>query len=414
MTNAAEVSGVSTQGRLTGLAIASVTASLWSTIIGLALPGIVVVVAWMFTPHDAAAGGTALGGAMRFAALIWVAGHGVPLVSEGMSISLLPWLLMLWPAFVVARAARRVADVLDVDTLRDALAVAVAVGLTHAGWTVAVAAAAGTPGLTVRPGQALLHAAVLACTSAAAALLSRVDLRGDLADRLPSPVRLGLRLGVLSALAVMGAATIAVVASIIVRWGDVAAVSSALASDLPAHIGLAVLSVLFLGTAIGWVSAWLVGSPVMLAGEPVGPWVGGMGTPGELDPMPALPALPTLALLPERMPAWVGFLPVIWLAVLVTAAVALLRRTPTWTWAHRSGAGAVVVVTAATILTALAALSSGAWGNAALVQVGPEALIVARDAALTGSLVLIVILGTPPMVRSVVASLRARRRAGEV
>lgn len=414
MTNAAEVSDAPAEGRLAGLAIASVTASLWSTIIGLALPGVVVVVAWMVTPHDAAAGGTALGGAVRFAALIWVAGHGVPLVNDGMSISLLPWLLMLWPAYVVARAARRVAEVLDADTLRDALAVAGAVGLTHAGWTVAVAAVASSPGLTVRPGQALLHAAALAIVSAAGALLLRVDLRADLADRLPAPMRLGLRLGVLSATAVVGMAGLLILVALVVRWQDMAAVTSAVASDTPAQIGLTLVSALFLGTGLGWVAAWLVGSPVWLAGQALGPLVTGVGTALVLDPMPALPALPTLALVPERLPAWAGYAPGIWIAVLAAAAVSLMLRTPAWTWAHRAGAAAVMVVTVTAILTVLAALSSGAWGEAALAQMGPDALIVGRDVALASALVLTVTLGTPPLVRSVVAAIRERRAAVDV
>ena len=414
MTNAAEVSDAPAEGRLAGLAIASVTASLWSTIVGLALPGVVVVVAWMVTPHDAAAGGTALGGALRFAALIWVAGHGVPLVNDGMSISLLPWLLMLWPAYVVVRAARRVAGVLDADTLRDALAVAGAVGLTHAGWTVAVAAVASSPGLTVRPGQALLHAAALAIVSAAGALLLRVDLRADLEDRLPAPMRLGLRLGALSASAVVGMAGLLILVAIVVRWQDMAAVTSAVAADTPAQIGLALVSALFLGTAVGWVSAWLVGSPVWVVGQPLGPLVDGVGTPLVLDPIPALPALPTLALLPERLPGWAGFAPGVWMAVLVAAAVTLRARTASWTWAHRTGAAAVMVVTMTMTLVLVAALSSGAWGDAALAQVGPDALIVGRDVALASALVLTLILGTPPLMRWVVAAIRARRTAVDV
>lgn len=368
----------------------------------------------MLTPHDAAAGGTALGAALRFAAVLWVGSHQVPLVSDGLTISLLPWLLALWPVAIVVRATRRVAAVVGLTGLRDALAIATLVGVTHAGWTVAIAALAGTPALTVRPGQAVLHAFAVAAVSAAGALLIRTDLGRQLRDRLPTPVLLGVRLGLIASAVVTAMATLLVLAAVIVRWNDLTTVITSLGGDLPARAALTLVTTLFLGTAVGWVTAGLVGSTVTVAGTPWGPFVAGLGHPVLLDPAPALPALPTFALLPERLPAWAGYAPLTWWLTLALVTAVLLHRSRSWSAAHRVGAASVLVVTVTLAMALLAALSSGAWGQAALAHLGPDVLDVMRVVGAAASATAVVVLGTPPLVQWTLASLRQRRHSPEV
>lgn len=189
-------------------------------------------------------------------------------------------------------------------------------------------------------------------------------------------VRSAIRIGVGSAMGVVGVAALLVTVRIVMEHPTVIGLSQALAAGVDGGIAIALAELALLPNLIVWAAAWIMGPGFALgAGTTVSPSVTLIG------PVPGLPLLGVL-------PAEGAPLGVLWLALPVLlgfgGAVLVARSAtdrdgePWWvTLAVGLAAGAVAGV----VLGTLAAFSAGAFGPGRLAEVGPDALLVAASAA---------------------------------
>lgn len=339
-------------------------AGVWAALIGAAIAVLPMVVTWMASPDT----GLTWTEALRLGGLLWVVAHGVPLAISGMTVSLLPWGLVIVPLVLLGYAggwAARRAHVTDAASRAR---------LVLAG-TVVYAAAVGTAStLTAEPASrtawpvAVIHAAVIAGLALAWGALRAAGIRP--LDRLAPPVAIAARAGAVSAAALLGFGALAATASLLAHFDLALTMAQSLEAGLGGGIALAVLGVAYVPVMVMWGTAYVMGAGVVIAPSvTVTPFIGAT-TPTELPPFPLLAALPQ------------GASPLSWLLPLSGVLAGVLgglmiarraRREPRLIRLAMAGGAAVV---SGALLAVAAALSSGALGEERLAVLGPVPVTV--------------------------------------
>lgn len=199
-------------------------------------------------------------------------------------------------------------------------------------------------------------------------------------DRLPpvavDGVRTAVRVGMGAAFGVVAVAALLVTVRIGLDHATIVGLYQALGAGVDGDATLTMVQLALLPNVVMWAAAWLLGPGFALgSGTTVSPSVTLIGpVPG----LPLLGALPpegaSLGVLWLALPVLLGFAG----AVAVAASVPVHEDAPWWT-TLATGVGAGVV--AGALLGVFAAWSGGAAGPGRLVEVGPDALLVAAVAA---------------------------------
>ncbi|MEZ5117266.1 MAG: DUF6350 family protein [Candidatus Nanopelagicales bacterium] len=356
--------------------VAGAAAALWSAVLGLSLLGLVVVLAWVAAPHDE----TPWSATLRAAGSAWLAAHHVPLILDGIPLTLTPWGLLLVPVLLLALTTRWA---VRTGRVRDGGAVALLVAGAAGAYGIAgagVSLLVGGAELTVLTTEAAVLTAAVAALVVSVTALRRSGVGGRLLARLPATVRLSLSAGAAAAAVVVGAAALVVAVLLMLSGERRAALTDALQPGTTGGPLLLLLSLAYLPVLVAWTAAFLVGPGVALgAGAVVSPFE---VAPGDL------PAFPLLAVVPESR-HW-AYVAVLLVPVLAGAVAALVlargrdRDAPPDT-AVLVGSVTGVAATAGLAVAVLAWLSSGGLGSARLSGLGPDPLATgAATAGLVG------------------------------
>lgn len=333
------------------------------------------VVGWFLT--DAGGHGSPAGG-LRVGAHIWLLGHGSGVTLAGAVITAVPLGLTVLCGWVTWRVAHRVGDSIaghgpDAEAIADgerdwtvpSAAALFAVGyLVVAILTVSLASTAASAPSTTR---VVLGSLLLLLVTAVPALAIGSGRAAIWLPMVPPTVRaslLGTRHIVTTWLA---AATVCVVAALIVDFDTAVNVMSQLHTNAGDVVVITVVSLLLMPNAIGFGSSYLLGPGFSVgAGTTVTPSVVVLGP---------LPLFPMLAALPDdgQTPGWTPWLVVLPVLIAALGAGWAARRLPTTRWDEGLIRGGIAGVVAGLVAGVLAAIAGGAVGPGRLRAVGPDA-----------------------------------------
>ncbi|MBU8857003.1 MULTISPECIES: DUF6350 family protein [unclassified Micromonospora] len=326
------------------------------------------------------------GGALRAGLAGWLLGHGVPLQTTAGPLGLAPLALSALAVWRLTRAGVHVSRAVGArgaGSPRQALTVAVAVGIGYALLGALAAFAVDAGGLRVSPVTAALVFAAFGIPAALVGALRTTGVWALLAARCPAPVRDGLRTGLVAALLLCGAGAGAAGLAVATGGGDAADMIGAYRTGVAGQAGITLVSLAYAPNATAWSASYLLG-PGFAVGTDTAVRTSEVS-------VGALPAVPLLAGLPRGpMDGLGGAL----LAVPVLAAMAagwlLARRLLRAAAEERAEVGwpalLVPAVLAGPVAGALlglfAAASGGSLGGGRLAEIGPSPWAVAAVATL--------------------------------
>ena len=351
----------------------------------LALPALLV---WVVAPLTTVPWGQAVG----LASAGWFLGHGIPVGVSGASISLTP--LGLW-ALVLMMTVRSVRGLLDRSEaaapgttwgqrLRTRILPGYGAGYAAAAivaWLLTLAGPArplllGVVGVLWVPALAMVI-----CLVRRAARDEAAPLVGRVLDRLPCWAVRAIVPGLQGAVALAALGVVIVLAAVIVRFGTVTGLQSALAPGLVGGVVLVLGQLLLVPNLALWALSWIAGPGFSVA---LGSSVTVTGAqPGLLPLVPVLGALPSGG----PLPGWV--VAVLALPVLVGGATSFLVTRPMArlaSWRAKLTTSAAAVTVSALAITLLAVLGSGSVGVERMRHVGPSPFLL--GAALLAELLL--------------------------
>jgi hypothetical protein len=378
---------------LVGYGLASVSAAIWVAAVGIVLPGMVIMLAWMLTPHDQGSGD--LGNTLQFVATLWAVAHLVPVLTPTGVVSLFPLLLLLLPVLLLRRASRKAALSVEPETVGRALVLVFCIAALHALLALAVGMAGSSESMVVSPVDLAVRSFLIACVVSLPTVLGAAGLLDDVRDRIPALARAAVAGGVAAFMMIVVTGTVLLAAAAIRRRSDIAAVSDQVGQTNVAAAFLLVLSLLYVPTLIGWASTWITGAGVHVGGGAV--LALASGSPDELPPVPLL------AVLPEAVPEWTRLLPLAVVLAAMLGAALVRRRLPLISLGQRFVAVAGLAVVAAGLTGALGLLTGGSLGSVRLVDLGPHAQMATLyslwQVALGAGLVLLL----PPIVSKILS-----------
>ncbi|HEY1486050.1 MAG TPA: DUF6350 family protein [Micromonosporaceae bacterium] len=338
----------------------SLMAAVWTTAVGLAVLVVVALIVWSADSRTT----TSAGAAMRFAVAVWLAAQHAPLSVSGGTIAIAPLGLTALLGLLLARFAAVLSRGASSQEPGAVAAMALAVSLPYAGLATGLAVVARSD--AIRPsmlGTFVAAAAFSLVATAAGGMHGAGQWRAGW-ERLPQPVRDGMRAAGTASAVLIGVATVLTVAALVHHW---TLVSNSLEGygNGSGQFTMGLLSLWLLPNAVVFAGAYLTGTgfavgsgtTVTLGGAHVG----------------AIPALPILAAVPRTQASW----PVLLLAIVTVAGAAVLAA-----WRIRTDAGpglagqfratvALASVVAAGA-AALAALAGGPAGPGRLTAFGPS------------------------------------------
>lgn len=354
----------------------SLAAALWAAGIGLLLAAAPMLILWLgSTGSDTEIGWMQ---SLRWAGLLWLVANGAAVSIAGITVTLLPWGLMLVPLVLLsagsAWAARR-------SEAREPLAV---VWVIVPGVVLYTLIAAGIDVLVSEPvARVDLLDSVLG--AAALALLGSTwgAVRASgLMERLPVPatVRAGARAAAAAAMVIVAIGAVAAAVSLIIGIDDAITMGRSLAAGAGGGVGLLALGLAYVPVMVVWGAAYVLGAGVSLGSAVVlSPFLA-TSAPAEL------PAFPLLATLPQQPPPMSWLLPVAGIVAGVIAGALVARVCRVEGRLVRLAVAAAAAVGAGLLLAVLAWLSLGSLGTGALVDLGPDPVIVGVLAAVLVSI----------------------------
>ena len=321
---------------------------------------VIALAAWMLDPS----GSQEWTQMLEVASGAWLAGLGSAPTVAGITLTLLPLGFALIPILAVIGAARWASDASAVARRGEAVAVALALGVSFA--VVAAVIASMSRTLSVSPIRAALVAGLAATLIAAFVVLRRAGLLS--LDALPADVRDGAAAAGAALLSLIAVASAMLIVAIVGNFDEMTSLLVQLDAGPSGLLLLAALSLGYLPSAVMWSLAYLLGPGVTVS-------VGTVVSPYAETTSAALPGFPLLAALPGQPPMGAILLPLFGVAAGVIAGLLLRRR------GHVGLRGCLVsggaAVTTGAVLAVAAWLASGSLGDTTLQGLGPAALPVA-------------------------------------
>lgn len=343
--------------RAGSLLVAAAMTGGWAAVVSFAPVLIVVLLGWF------GSGAGSGGAAVRFALTGWLLGHGVPFTAAGREIGLVPLGLTALIVWRLVRAGAHTARAVA-GTPRDTPYVVLALAGAYGVLGGVAALFASTPDFTVSPLRALLTTAVVGGLASAPGAAVESGAVRRLGERLPEPVRDGLRGGVVAALGVLAAGAALAGAATAVAYPDAVDLYRGYQVGVAGGAGITLVGLLYAPNLTVWGASYLIGPGFAF----------GTGTEVtvfdvSLGPLPAVPVLAGLPTGPA--PTGIAVLLAVPVAVGMLVAVATVRRAPEREWALLLGAAALTGPVAGAVLGAASFAASGPLGSARLAEIGP-------------------------------------------
>ncbi|WP_434741659.1 cell division protein PerM [Micromonospora sp. SH-82] len=335
-----------------------------------------------------------LGGALLAGFAGWLLGHWVPLQTPAGPLHLAPLVLTGLAVWRLARAgvhATRAIGARNSRSPRQTAVAAAAVGVGYGVIGTLVAGLAGTGGLHASPVRAGLTLTVVGTLGALIGAAQTTGVAADLAQRVPSILRDGVRTGLVAGLLLFAAGAGAAGLAVATGGGDAADMIGAYRTGVAGQAGVTLVSFAYAPNATVWSISYLLG-PGFAVGTDTAVRTSEVS-------VGALPAVPLLAGLP-RGPLDGGFGAAL-LAVPVLVAMAagwllarrMLRSAREYTGRGRAASdrapvgwptflapAAVAGPVAGLMVGIAAAASGGSLGAGRLSEIGPVAWQVAAVA----------------------------------
>ncbi|WP_412541579.1 DUF6350 family protein [Longispora sp. K20-0274] len=353
------------------LTAAAVTSG-WAALISFA-PVIVLVAAGWLLDGSSAASVTAT---VRFGAVAWLLGHGVPAQAGDVTISLTPLALTGLVLYRLVRAGAHTArgiglgtSITDAptDTREVAKLLAPVIGAVAAVYAMIgglTAAVASTPGLTVSPLRAAGTTGLLAAVTAGGGALAESGLFGGVWRRVPRQSQHALRTAVVGVLLLYGAGAATAGVATAVTGGAAGGMFRSYSTGVAGQAGLTVLCLVYAPTVAIWAVSYLVGPGFAFGVDTV-------VSPLRVE-LGALPGFPILSGLPDQPVTWVGGLAVLVPLAATALAGALLARRSDLRTPRLAKAAILAGIPAAVICALLAVAASGSLGAERLTEIGPS------------------------------------------
>lgn len=340
----------------------SLAAALWAAALGLLLAAAPMLILWLGSLDEGWRESLRLGG------LLWLVGNGAAVSIAGITLTLLPWGLVVIPLVLLgyagAWATRRSATIDPVRLLWIVIPGAVLYGALGAVVDVVVSEPASRVDL--------LHAA-LGCLVVATVGLGWGAVRGSgLLERqiVPRVLAVPVRAGAVALACVVGIGAVAATVSLVVHIDDAITMAQALNAGLGGGVGLLVLGIAYVPVMAVWGTAYVLGAGISLAPEStLSPF---LASAAPVD----LPAFPLLAALPGQAPPFAWLLPIVGVVGGVLAGVMIGRRLRHEQRLVRLVAAAGSAAFAGVGLWLLAWLSSGSLGTESLAHLGTDPLVL--------------------------------------
>jgi hypothetical protein len=367
-------------------------AALVAALSGLAVLAAVVLVAWVADARSGSSGGDAV----RAAADAWLLAHGGGLSLPAGRVAGIPLGLTALAAVVLHRAGASLARAVDVSGLRAAARSTGALALVYGLTAAAVARIAATGAAASSAVLAGLGATLLAGLVGGLGVVRGADLGPALRAVLPDRVPAVAAAAAAAVLGLLAAGLLLVFVSLGVHAGRIGDLAGALDPGLVGGGVLFLGCVLLLPNAAVWAGAYAAGP-----GFAVGTGTGVSPFEAVLGPVPTFPLL---AALPQDGSPPPAVRVVLLLPVLagVLAGVVLVRSLAPAPAAKdgapprmllAAGWGLSAGLTAAVVLSVLAAVAGGRLGDGYLAAVGPSpwrvllalALEIGAPAAITAA-----------------------------
>ena len=306
--------------------------------------------------------------AVRWGGLLWLVANGAAVSIAGVTITLLPWGLLLVPLVLLASASAWAVRRSDAREPLSILLALVPGVLLYTAIAIGVDLVVSAPVARVDVLDAALWALAVALLGSswggirASGLLERLPL--------PDTVRTGVRAGAIAAVVVIGVGAIAAGVSLIMGIDDAITMGRSLAAGTGGGIGLFALGLVYVPVMVGWGSAYVLGAGVGVGGDVVlSPFLAS-NTPTEL------PSFPLLAALPAQPPPMAWLLPILGIVAGLAGGALIARNLRSEGRLVRLVVAAGAAVGAGALLAAVAWLSSGSLGTGTLVGLGPDPMIV--------------------------------------
>lgn len=342
--------------------IAGAVAALSVAVVGLAVIALPVAGAWW--------GGVEPPGpwqeAVAVAGSMWVMSYGVPLRLLGVDYTLIPWGLMIVPAFLGHQAGRWLVRVVRPRRWRTAIVAWLAATLIGTGFVAVVSVLADISTVQTSARRAVLAATVVGAVSIGSGMWRASDLIRSGFARLPMFVLVVARASAVAFAALVGFASIVLAIAVASSFGEIATLFTALAPTLSDAIVLSILSLAYLPVFIGWSLSYILGAGVTLGPDVlISPFVPAI-------PAVPLPAFPPLAALPEVAgPASWAF-PVLVVISGGVCGLAISRFAAREQPLIRLSLAVAAAGLAALWVLALLQASSGSFGDGRLLNIGPD------------------------------------------
>lgn len=282
----------------------------------------------------------------------WLAAFHVPLTVLGQRLGALPLLPTVLMIALVARTSSDAAGRLGASTPAGARPVLVAVAVTHAVFGAVLAAASSGVTAQASPVVAFFACGVLAGLAATIGTARPAGLLRAALARADEVTRLGLRAGVVAAIALLGVGALVLAASLAGSWPTAAAMFRREAPGFGAGLGMLLLSVAYLPNVVVGVSSFVAGPGFSMGAATFGPLVSHPGP---------VPALPILAAVPAEAHRWSMVL--LLLSAGVGVLVGWMVRGLPGSMLARCRAVGVAAVVVGLIFLVLAGMSGGALGG---------------------------------------------------
>lgn len=373
-----------------------VIGALWAAVIGLGLAALPMLVMWMASP----ASGLTWLESLRLSGLLWVAGQGAPATIAGVTLTLVPWGLVVIPALLLGYAGGWAARRSDIDSPRAATHLVLAGAGTYAVIAGILAAVTSRPAASVSVLATVGYAFVIALLALGFGTLRASGLQ--VPPSVPTQLLVVLRAGAVGAIALVGFGAIAATVSLMAHIDDAVTMAQSLAGGLGGGLGLLALGVAYVPVMAFWGTAYVMGAGVVIGpAVTMSPFVA-VTAPVDLPPFPLLAALPQGA----TPLAWA--LPLTGVVAGVLAGLVIARRARRESRLVRLALATGAAAVAGVLLALGALLSSGSLGDQRLAVLGPMPATVGILGAV------LIVLGAAPSAAAAASSTGRRLSVANV
>lgn len=373
-----------------------VVGALWAAVIGLGLAALPMLVMWMSSPTS----GLTWTESLRLAGLLWLVAQGAPATIAGVTVTLVPWGLVVVPLLLLGYAGGWAARRSDLATTRAAGSLVLAGAGAYAVVAGALAGLLSGPSASVAVPAAIGCAFVLAAAALGFGAWRAAGIR--VPDRVPDLLRVVLRAAAVGAVALLGFGAAAATASLTAHIDDAVTMAQSLAGGVGGGLGLLALGAAYVPVMAVWGTAYVMGAGVVLGpAVTISPFVA-VTAPVQLPPFPLLAALPQGA----TPLAWA--LPLTGVAAGVLAGLVIARRARRESRLVRLALATGAAALSGVLLAIGASLASGSLGDLRLAFVGPMPATVGILGAV------LIVLGAAPSAAAAAPSDRRRLTVANV